>query len=69
MDREGIDQPNCMKLIIYFYGLGAFRNEVFDFDLVSVSSFKTRRIMEDKLGVAGTDEWTIDVVDSALTKI
>ena len=59
-----------MKLVIDFgYGLGAFRNEVLDLLCLGfVSSLKARRIMEDKLGVAGKDEWTIDVVNSALMK-
>ena len=59
-----------MKAIIYFCGLGAFLNEVFDvFELSFISTLKARRIMEDQLGVAGKDEWTIDVMDSALTTI
>jgi len=59
-----------VKLVIDFGGLGTFRNEVLDLlYLGSVSSLEAWRIVEDKLGVAGKGEWTIDVVDSTLTKI
>ena len=67
---QRINRPNGMKLIIYFRGLGAFGDEVFDLvDLWFISSLEAWRIMEDKLGVAGKDEWTVDIVDSALMKI
>ena len=58
-----------MELVIDFGGLGAFRNEVLNLLCLGfVSTLKAWRIMEDKFGVAGKDEWTIDVVDSALTR-
>ena len=54
-----------MKLDIDFGGLGTFRNEVLDLLCLGfVSSLEAWRIVEDKLRVAGKDEWTIDVVDS-----
>ena len=69
-DGKGIDQPNGMKLVIDFSGLGAFRNEVLNLLYLGfVSGLEAWRIMEDEFGVAGKDEWTIDIVDSALTKI
>jgi len=59
-----------MKLLIDFGGLGTFRNEVSDLVCLGfVPSLEAWRIMEDKFWVTGKDEWTIDVVDSALTKI
>jgi len=59
-----------VKLVIGFGGLGAFCNEVLDLLCLGfVSTLKAGRIMEDKLRVAGKDEWTINVVDSALKKI
>jgi len=59
-----------MKLATNFSGLGTFRNEVLDLVCLGfVSSLEAWRIMEDKLGVGGKDEWTIDVVDSPLTKV
>ena len=59
-----------MKLVINFSGLGTFHNEVLDLVCLGfVSSLEAWRIMEDKFGVAGKDKWTIDIVDSALTKI
>jgi len=59
-----------MKLAMDFSGLGTFHNEVLDLLCLGfVSSLEARRVMEDKSGVAGKDEWTIDVVDSTLTKI
>ena len=59
-----------MKLVIDFGGLGTFRNEVLNLIcLWFVSGLEAWRIMEDKFGVAGKDEWTIDIVDAALAKI
>ena len=58
-----------MELVIDFGGLGAFRNEILNLLCLGfVSTLKAWRIMEDKFGVAGKDEWTIDVVDPALTR-
>ena len=69
-DGKGIDQPNAMKLVIDFSGLGAFRNEVSNLLYLGfVSSLEAWRVVEDKLGVADEDKWAIDVVDSALTKV
>ena len=59
-----------MELIVDFGGLGAFRNEVLDFLYLGfVSSLEAWRIVEDKFGVAGKDEWIINVVGAALMKI
>ena len=69
-DDERIDRPNSMKLVIDFGGLGTSRNEVLDLLCLGfVSSLEAWRIMEDKFGVAGKDEWAIDVVDPALPKV
>jgi len=59
-----------VKLVIDFSGFGTFRNEVLDLVCLGfISSLEAWRIMEDKFGVAGKDEWTIDIVASALMKI
>jgi hypothetical protein len=56
-----------MKLIIYFGGLCMLLNECVDFlQLTLVSSFKSGRVVEDKLQIALRGEWAIDIVDAAL---
>ena len=59
-----------MELIIYFGGAGTVRNEVLNHSYLRfISSLKARRIMEDKLWVAGEGKWMVDVLDSTLKKI
>jgi hypothetical protein len=56
-----------MKLILYFGGPCTLLDERLDFlQLTLISCFKSGRIMEDVLRVAGKGECAIDIVDPAL---